>query len=150
MKNRAELIKGKIKNLFLLLFLIWVFVSLSMSAAFCLSAFSAAGTSAERKSILFYTVIIFSLSFIAAVSSAVFFYFRLLSVTAVLDSCAILDSSEINSMIAKNTAPFRKKYYYLYNIHSGNTRKIKLLRSDLERLYSKLKPAERRTANRND
>jgi len=125
--NRSESIKKNVFRLFLLIFAVFSLLSLMLAAA----AFMARPDLSLALIIIPYSL--------ALLSITILIFSKLYRILKQLDDFAILDSNEINVMIAKNTAPFRRKYYIQLNINREKTEKITLLRRDLDKLYIKLK-----------
>lgn len=122
--NRTETIRKEMFHLFIIIFL---FSGLSSAAG--LSYFIIF----NGKNMLIVIPLI-----LMAFAAWVFIFIRLVKILKPLEEYTLLDSSEINRIIAKNTAPLRKKYYILYNIQKEKDKKIILLRYNLERLYIKI------------
>ena len=129
--NRSESIKNNVFRLFLLIFTVFALLSLMLAAA----AFMARPDLSLALIIIPCTLSLLSIT--------ILIFSKLYRVLKQLDDFAILDSNEINVIIAKNTAPFRRKYYNQLNINKEKTEKITLLRSDLNKLYIKLKDNNR-------
>ncbi len=131
--NRSELIKKRVIFLFFCFFMFYLVLS---------GIFAGAAWFLYSGKTHFSIIPLFILYIFITIAGSAILYFRLYAVLTQLDDFALLDSSEINSMIAKNTAPLRKKYYFLYSIYKENEKKMICLRNDLERLYIKLKNNE--------
>ena len=130
-KNRIKTIKSTILTLFLIIIVLWIGTSILFIFVYAnLNGISKVETSK----------ILLSLPFIfyicAILISGLVIFFKIVIMIKTLDEYALLDSNEINKLIAKNTAPFRERYYLLYNTTKQKERKIITLRKQLEKLYS--------------
>ncbi len=123
--NRTDIIRKEIFRLIIVIF-----------------SFSVLSTAAVSTLFIIYrskTMLIIILSIMIIFSCWVFFFTQLVKILRPMKEYTLLDSSEINRIIAKNTAPIRKKYYSVYNLQKEKDKKMILLRYNLERLYIKIR-----------
>ena len=100
--NRTDIIRKEIFRLFIMIF--------------SFSVLSTAAVTALLIIIKDRAMLIIILSIMIILSSWLFFFTKLLKILKPMEEYTLLDSSEINRIIAKNTAPIRKKYYSIYKI----------------------------------
>jgi len=133
-KNRAKTIKLTVLSLFFILIILWI--GLSFVFVFVYANFN--GIATEETSKIFSSLpFILYLCAIFLVGSLILF--KIIITVRILDNYAVLDSEEINKMVAKSTAPFREKYYLIYNTTKQKDNKLMLLRKHLEKLRAKIK-----------
>ena len=129
-KNRAKTIKITVLLLFFILIILWIACSIFFIYIF------ADFNEMDREEILKIfnsKPFIVYLCTIFLVWSLVFC--KIILTIMLLDDCAVLNSEDINKMIAKNTAPLREKYYLLYNTTKQKEKKLTLLRKYLEKIF---------------
>ena len=137
-KNRAKTIKLTVLSLFFILIILWI--ALSFVFVFVYVNFN--GMAIEEVSKIFTSLpFILYLCTIFLIGSLILF--KIIMTVRILDNYAVLNSDEINKMVAKSTAPFREKYYFIYNTTKQNDNKLILLRKHLEKLQSKIKKREK-------
>ncbi|MCL2294506.1 MAG: hypothetical protein FWC36_06555 [Spirochaetes bacterium] len=133
-KNRVKTIKFTMLMLFSLIILLWVVLSVVFIFAYTNFIGAPAGEAFAIFSSLPFILYLCAISF-----AGMFILFKITITTRILDNYAILSSEDINRMIAKNTAPLRERYYFLYNSARQKDKKITLLRKHLEKLHAKNK-----------
>ena len=144
-KNRVKTVKSTILKLFLLTIILWI--GLSVLFIFAYASFNGI---AKEKTFKIFTSLPFILYICAIFLSGTLILFKITTTTRILDDYAVLDSEEINKMIAKNTAPFREKYYLLYNTTKQKENKIVQLRKHLEKLQNKSRKNIDKTEEKHD
>jgi len=133
-KNRVKSIKLTVLSLFIILIILWIILSIVFVFVYVYFY----DIAIEKPSKIFTSLpFILYLCTIFLVGSVVLF--KIIMTIRILDNYAILDSNEINKMIAKSTAPFREKYYLIYNSAKQKDNKLTLLRKYLEKLQTKAK-----------
>jgi len=133
-KNRATTIKLTVILLFLTLILLWL---IAFAAFIFIYTSLNEMTTEDALEILSSRPFILYLSTISLIS--ILLLYKVIVTVKILDNYAVLDSHDINKMVAKSTAPFREKYYLIYNSSKQKDNKIMLLRKNLEKLQSKAK-----------
>ena len=133
-KNRVKTIKSTILKLFLLIIMLWIIISILF--VFIYANFN--GIAIEETFKIFFSLP-FILYLCAIFLAGSLVLCKIVLTIRILDNFAVLDSYEINKMIATNTAPLREKYYLVYNTTKQKDKKLVLLRKDLERLQNKIK-----------
>ncbi len=123
--NRTDIIRKEIFRLFIMIFSFSVLSAAAVSTLFIILNDKA--------------MLIIVLSITVIFSCWAFFFTQLVKILRPMKDYTLLDSSEINRIIAKNTAPIRKKYYSIYNLQKEKDKKMILLRYNLERLYIKIR-----------
>ena len=138
-KNNALAVR---KNILLLVFLTVIILSAIPAAAFILI-----NLITYYKIDKTFLIHISILTAVLNITAGIIIIIKTGKILNPLTLCTLLDSKDINRIIAKNTAPVKKKFYILYD----NKRKIEiktgLLRRDLEKLYTELQKNKRRHIN---
>lgn len=129
MENRAKQIKKKI----LILFLIFI----GFCAFFSFLLFFAVLYYVNEKNMTLSFV--FSIYWLALLLISLVIFALIIKTVLKLDSYMVLDSLEINKIISKNTAPYRRKYALFHDINIKNQKVILALKKELEYIYGKLK-----------
>ncbi len=133
-KSKAKTIKFTILWLFIILIILWIAISVLFT--FIFANFN--GQKIEE-TLKIFTSLPFILYICAIILTGSLILYKIIITIKILDNHAVMNSEEINKMIAKNTAPIREKYYLLYNNSKQKDRKLNLLRKDLEKIYIKSK-----------
>ena len=140
--NRAKSIKLTVLSLFLILIVLWIILSIVFIFAYASYSGIAKGETSK-----IFTSLPFILYFCAIILVASVILVKIITTINALNDYAVLDSDEINKMIAKSTAPFREKYYLMYNTTKKNDNKLTLLRKHLEKMQIKINKGTKNDQN---
>jgi uncharacterized integral membrane protein len=135
--GRVKTIKSTILKLFFLIIVLWIAISILF-----VFAYTSFNEIPMEKTLKIFSSLPFILYICAIFLVGTLVLFKIVTTTRILDNYAILDSEEINKMIAKSTAPFRERYYLIYNTTKQKDSKITHLRRHLEKLQTKIEKTD--------
>jgi len=132
--NRTKNIKLTVLSLFVILIVLWIVVSVVF-----IFVYANLNDMPMEETLKILTSLPFILYLCTVFLVGTLILCKIILTIRILNNYVVLDSDEINKMIAKSTAPFREKYYLIYNATKQKDNIIILLRKQLEKLQTKIK-----------